>query len=260
MELQLGGQKVLITGGSRGIGRAIASSMAREGCDIHLSSRTEADLQRAQAEITDATGSEVSIHAFDLSESTNTSRLAEVCADVDILINNAGAIPGGNLGDVDESRWRLAWDLKVFGYINLTRLIYTRMQERHRGVILNIIGVAGERYDSNYIAGSTGNAGLMAFTRALGGTSLDDGVRVLGINPGLIATDRMTTLLQTRAEKELGDSSQWQELLKGLPLDRAGKPEEVADLATFLVSPRASYISGVIYTLDGGVAARTKVV
>ena len=134
------------------------------------------------------------------------------------------------------------------------------MQDRRRGVILNIIGLAGERYDANYIAGSTGNAGLMAFTRALGGTSLDDGVRVLGINQGLIATDRMTTLLQTRAEKELGDRSRWQELLKGLPLDRAGKPEEVADLATFLASPRASYISGVIYTLDGGVGARTKVV
>ena len=260
MDLQLRGQKVLITGGSRGIGRAIASSMAKEGCQLHLASRTEADLQQAQVEITETAGSEVSIHAFDLSQSGNTTRLAEACADVDILINNAGAIPGGNLASVDESRWRQAWDLKVFGYINLTRQMYAQMKNRGRGVIINIIGLAGERYDANYIAGSTGNAGLMAFTRALGGTSLDDGVRVMGVNPGLISTDRMKTLLQTRAENELGDKSRWQEFLKGLPLDRAGEPEEVADLVTFLASPKASYISGVIYTVDGGVAARTKVV
>ena len=138
--------------------------------------------------------------------------------------------------------------------------MYAQMQNRGRGVIINIIGLAGERYDANYIVGSTGNAGLMAFTRALGGTSLDDGVRVVGVNPGLIATDRMKTLLQTRAENELGDKSRWQEFLKGLPLNRAGEPEEVADLVTFLASPKASYISGVIYSVDGGVAARTKVV
>ena len=139
-------------------------------------------------------------------------------------------------------------------------MMYKVMKERGSGVIVNIIGLAGERFDANYIAGSTGNAGLMAFTRALGGTSLDDGIRVVGVNPGLIATDRMKTLLQTRAENELGDKGRWQELLKGLPLDRAGEPQEIADLVAFLESPKASYISGVIYSVDGGVAARTKVV
>ena len=260
MDLQLAGKKALITGGSRGIGRAIAISMANEGCHLHLASRVEADLQQAKAEITETTGSKVSIHAFDLSQSGNITQLAEACADVDILVNNAGAIPGGNLASVDESRWREAWDLKVFGYINLTRKMYAQMQNRGRGVIINIIGLSGERYDANYIAGSTGNAGLMAFTRSLGGNSLDDGVRVVGVNPGLTATERMKTLLQTRAENELADKSRWQELLKGLPLDRAGEPEEVADLVTFLASSKASYISGVIYSIDGGFAARSQVV
>ena len=259
MDLQLNNKKVLVTGGSRGLGRAIGGTLAAEGCQVTLASRTEGDLQKAQVEITEATGSEVSIYAFDLSRTENLERLVNACSDIDILVNNAGAIPGGSLFDVEEPRWREAWDLKVFGYINLTRMMYKIMKERDGGVILNIIGLAGERLDSNYIAGSTGNAGLMAFTRALGGWSLDDGIRVLGINQGLFATDRMITLLETRAERELGDKTRWEELLKGLPLDRAGDPQEIADLAAFLVSPKSAYTSGVVYAVDGGVGTRTRV-
>ena len=99
----------------------------------------------------------------------------------------------------------------------------------------------------------------MAFTRALGGWSLDDGIRVLGVNPGLFATDRMITLLETRAGSELGDKTRWKELLKGLPLDRAGDPQEIADLVAFLASPKSAYTSGVIFSVDGGVASRTRV-
>ena len=259
MELQLGGKKVLITGGSRGLGRSIGGTMAAEGCEVILASRTESDLQKAQVEITESTGAEVSAYAFDLSKTENLERLVDACGDVDILVNNAGAIPGGSLLDVEEPRWREAWDLKVFGYINLTRMMYKIMKERGSGVIVNIIGLAGERFDSNYIAGSTGNAGLMAFTRALGGWSLDDGIRVLGVNPGLFATDRMIKLLETRAERELGDKTRWEELLKGLPLDRAGDPQEIADLVAFLASPKSAYTSGVIFSVDGGVASRTRV-
>ena len=140
MDLKLGGKKVLITGGSRGLGRAIGGTMAEEGCEVILASRTEADLQKAQVEITESSGAEVSVHAFDLSKTENLERLVNVCADVDILVNNAGAIPGGSLFDVEEPRWREAWDLKVFGYINLTRMMYKNMKSRGSGVIGNIIG------------------------------------------------------------------------------------------------------------------------
>src|SRR6185295_5249438 len=104
--------------------------------------------------------------------------------------NNAGAIPPGTLRDLTDERWRHAWDLKVFGFFNLTREIYKRMRERGSGVIVNVIGVAGERHRANYIAGTTGNAGLMAFTRALGSESVDYGVRAVGVNPGGIQTER----------------------------------------------------------------------
>ena len=130
------------------------------------------------------------------------------------------------------------------------------MRERGRGVIVNVIGLAGEKYDSGYIAGTTGNASLMAFTRGIGSTSIDHGVRILGVNPGAVATDRIRTLLTTRAESEFGDGSRWQEFFSKLPLGRAASVEEVANVVVFLASERASYLSGIVVTIDGGQAAR----
>src|SRR5205823_12325024 len=127
-------------------------------------------------------------YALDLSDSRNVDKLAAECADTDILVNNAGAIPGGTIAQIDEVRWRAAWALKVFGYINMTRRFYALMAARKSGVIINIIGAAGESVQSDYIAGSSGNASLMAFTRAMGGTAPRDGLRVVGINPGPVET------------------------------------------------------------------------
>ena len=102
-----------------------------------------------------------------------------------------------------EDRWRAAWDLKVYGYINMCRRFYALMKQRGRGVIINVLGMAGERMDVGYIAGSTGNAGLMAFTKALGGAASADNLRVVGINPGAIATDRLVTMMKKRARIDL---------------------------------------------------------
>ena len=157
---------------------------------------------------------------------------------------------------MDEETWRRAWDLKVFGYINLTRAVYAQMKLKRSGVILNIIGSAGERMNAAYIAGSTGNASLMAFTRALGGASHADGIRVLGINPGPVETDRLVTLYRKIAETQLGDANRYRELFKSMPFGRPGRPEEIAHQAAFLVSPRSSYTSGCIVTIDGGAANR----
>ena len=95
-------------------------------------------------------------YPLDLSDSRNVDKLVEECADTEILVNNAGAIPGGNIDAIDEARWREAWDLKVFGYINMTRRFYGLMRERGKGVIVNILGAAGENPDFDYVAGSSG--------------------------------------------------------------------------------------------------------
>ncbi|MBC7781977.1 MAG: SDR family oxidoreductase [Proteobacteria bacterium] len=256
MDLELAGKTALITGGSRGIGFAIAQCLAREGCNLHLASRSAEDLDAARTKLAPERAITVQCHALDLGLSANIAKLVDAVGDVDILINNAGAIPQGSLLAVDEEHWRQAWELKVFGYINLTRAVYAKMKARRKGVIVNIIGSAGERPTPNYIAGSTGNASLMAFSRALGGESVDHGVRVVGLNPGSIETDRQRVRWQERAQARFGDPSRWPELVTDAPMGRLGKPEEVADVAVFLASARASYVSGTIVTVDAGKLSR----
>ncbi|HJU20714.1 MAG TPA: SDR family oxidoreductase [Stellaceae bacterium] len=256
MDLGLRGRKALVTGASKGIGRACAEALAAEGCDVVLVARTAADLETVRAGITAAHNVAVRCCPFDLSDSRNVDALAAQCPDIEILINNAGAIPGGDLDAVDEARWRAAWDLKVFGYVNMTRRFYALMRERRRGVIVNIVGAAGESPDADYVAGSSGNASLMAFTRALGGAAPKDGLRVVGINPGPVMTERLITLMKTRAQSRFGDPERWQDFMKPMAFGRAAKPEEIADMAAFLASDLSAYTTGTIITIDGGGSSR----
>jgi NAD(P)-dependent dehydrogenase (short-subunit alcohol dehydrogenase family) len=219
---------------------------------LHLASRTKADLERAKESIQARHNISVTIHPVDLSNGDNARSLASACNDIDILVNNAGAIPAGDLQTIDEARWRDAWNLKVFGYINLCRVVYPAMKARGGGVIVNVLGSAGERPTWGYVAGSAGNASLMAFTRAMGGTSLVDRIRVVGCNPGLIRTERMETMLRATAQSKLGDAARWQELIPANP--PVGTPEQCGDLVAFLASDRASHITGTVVTIDGGAA------
>ncbi len=255
MDLDLQGKTVLVTGASKGIGLGCAELFAAEGANLHLAARSGDLLETHRGAIRSAHQVNVEVHPIDLAERGSAERLVERCGDIDVLVNNAGAIPGGTIDQVDEARWREAWDLKVFGYINITRQFYRRMRERGRGVIVNVIGMAGERFDAAYIAGSAGNASLMAFTRGVGSTSIDQGVRILGVNPGAVETDRIRSLLVTKAETQFGDGSRWREYFSRLPLGRAAAVEEVANVVVFLASERASYLSGIIVTIDGGFAA-----
>ena len=256
MELGLSGRTAVVTGASKGIGRAVAAGLAAEGCNLHIISRTREMIDLAAREIATEHGVKVTAHALDLSNSDSIEPLLGAAGNADILVNNAGAIPGGDLQAIDESRWREAWDLKVFGYINLCRAFYAAMQKKGAGVIINVTGLAADRLDTNYIAGSAGNASLNAFTRALGSNSFEDGIRVLAISPGAVETERLVTLLKTRAESQLGDTSRWRELVTGLPYGRPASVEEVANVVVFAASDRASYLSGIVINVDGGHNAR----
>jgi NAD(P)-dependent dehydrogenase (short-subunit alcohol dehydrogenase family) len=259
MKLDLSGRTALVTGASKGIGLAVARVLAEEGCHLHLAARNGEAMAAAKQQLEADYGVKVTVHAADLSSTESMEKLASDVGDIDILINNAGDIPAGSIEIVDDVAWRKGFDLKVFGYITLARAFYKKMKGRD-GVIVNVIGNSGENWDASYIAGSTGNAALMSFTKALGGASLNDGVRVVGVNPGPVATDRMVKIMKRKAIDMLGDEGRWEELFDKYPGKRPASSEEVADLCAFLASPRAGYITGTIVTIDGGIAARGSVI
>lgn len=260
MDLKLGGKTVLITGASMGIGEHLAETFAQEGVDLHLTARSKDRLAALKQRITGNFDVTVTLHPADLTEAGAAEALSDAVGQIDILVNNAGAIPSGSLWDVDEAAWRKGWDLKVFGYINLCRLFYAKMKQTGGGVIINNIGNGGEVFDPKYIAGTSGNASLMAFTRALGGHSLDDNIRVVGVNPGPVNTDRIYKMLKKRAASDLGDEGKYTELEKSYPLSRPAHKHEISDLIVFLASFRSGYSSGAIFTVDGGISSRRSII
>jgi 3-oxoacyl-[acyl-carrier protein] reductase len=254
MDLGLDGKQVLITGGSKGIGLALAHAFAAEGATVVVVARDQAKLESAAAEVARRHNARATAHASDLSDAAQRRRLHEAFPDVDILVNNAGAIPGGGIADISMERWQEAWALKVFGYIHLCQLYVAGMKARRSGTIINIIGMGGRAVRPDYICGAAGNGGLIAFTNALGAETPSYNVRVFGINPAATMTERIVELSRQRAKSRFGDESRWQEALGAdkLPFGRIKTAEEVAALATMLAAPQVHYLSGTVIDMDGG--------
>jgi hypothetical protein len=252
LDLHLSGKRVLITGASQGIGLGIAQAFAAEGCHLALAARDAAALAAAAETARSLGAPSVTIHAGDVGAPGAAASLAAACEPIDILVNNAGSVPQGSIDEIDEARWRAAWDLKIYGYINLSREVYRSMAARKTGVIVNIIGVSPFHPTQKNVAGAAGNAALMTFSQFLGTGSLNDGVRVVAINPGATETQRQVVRWKARAKAAFGDESRWRELTTGFPLGRLARVDEVADVAVFLASERASYVTGTMISVDGG--------
>ena len=259
MDLMLKGSTALITGASKGIGAGLAKILAKEGCNLHLAARDGEAMQTLAYDLKSKFDISIRVHEADLSSSKSMQELDQAAGDYDILFNNAGDIPAGDIEEVSDEAIRAGFDLKVFGYITLSRSFMIRRKGKS-SVIVNIIGNSGENWDAAYFAGSTGNAALMSFTKALGGRSLNDGIRIVGVNPGPVATDRMLKIMKRKAIDILGDEARWEELYDRYPGKRPATVKEVADLCAFLASPLAGYITGTIITIDGGIAARGSVI
>ena len=257
MDLGLQGKVAIVTGASKGIGKAIAEELAREGVHIALCARGAealAELARGLRQQHDIQALPV---AGDLSSLEGVQRLVQETVAhfgrVDILVNNAGAIRPGSLLTKPDADWQVDWSLKVFGYVRLAREVFPRMQAQGGGRIINIIGSAGRQPNAGYLAGGGANAALMNITKALADEGAPHGILVNGINPGPIRTERWDSMMarmaadqgQTPAEVE----NDW---MRDNPLRRPGEPQEVAALAVFLASTRASYINGVLVQVDGG--------
>lgn len=261
MDLNLAGRKALITGGSSGIGFAVAQRFAAEGAVVRIAARPGERLDKAAAALRAAGAANIRAYGFDLAHAEQRAALVEACGDVDILVNSAGAIPRATIEEMDEKALRESWELKLFGSIDLTRSYFLRMKEKRGGTIINVIGSAGERPDYRFAAGSVANASLMALTKALGGVSPDFNVRVLGVNPGSVGTERTVRQLKRVAAQRFGDEARWVEIDKEMdktrPFGRIQTPEQMAAVIAFLASDHAQYVTGTTVNVDGGALARS---
>jgi NAD(P)-dependent dehydrogenase (short-subunit alcohol dehydrogenase family) len=253
MELGLDGKVAIVTGGSKGIGRATALGLLAEGASVIICARGTEALDEVVASAGAAARERIQTVAADLSDGDAIKRVVartlEFFGRVDILVNNAGSARAGEFLKLDDQAWIDDWQLKFFGYVRMAREVLPHMERQGGGVILNVIGAAAMNPRRSYMIGGAANAALNHFTKALADQGAKAAVRVVGINPGPILTER---LLKLRTGLSPSTAPADEAFRKMTPLGRVGKPEEVADLILFLVSDRAAFIHGANITIDGG--------
>jgi len=253
MQLGLKGKVAIVTGGSKGIGRATALGLITEGASVFICARGKDALEETVRLAGNQGEGRIAGVQADLTKGEAikdaVTRCLEVFGRVDILVNNAGsARPGGFLTLPDEA-WLDDWMLKFFGYMRMAREVFPHMQRQQSGVIVNIIGTGALKPMGGYMIGGAANAALNHFTKALADEGAKHGVRVVGINPGPILTERLQRFLSTLSP---GGADTEESMKRMTPLGRVGKAEEVADLVLFLASERAAFIHGANITIDGG--------
>ncbi len=257
MDLELKGKTALVTGASKGIGRAVALALAREGVSVAMCSRKANDLEQAAAAIKRATGGEPFCIPADLSELSGVEDVVATTRKrfgrIDILVNNAGAIRGGDFLKIPDAQWAEDWSLKLFGYIRMARAVFPSMQEQGGGRICNVVGAAARNPTAAYLTGGAANAGLINFTKGLADLGAASNILVTAVSPAATATERWNDMIKERAAatgRSMADLHA--EAVKAYPLGRIATPEDVADLVCFLVSARASFLTGICITVDGG--------
>ncbi len=252
MDLELKNKVAIVTGASRGIGRAIAQELAKEQMRVVLVARSE-DLLK---EVAAAIGGECLVHVADLRQ---PGAAAEVMAAtirrfgaLDVLVNNAGATKRGDFLALSDADWEDGFALKFFGAMRLCRLAWPHLVAR-QGSIINIIGVGGRAGSADFAIGGAVNAALLNFTKALAQRGLTDGVRVNAVNPGAIVTERLERRIQAvAAEHGLDHAAAAKTMVQKLGVARFGLPVEIARAVVFLASTAASYCQGTIIDVDGG--------
>ncbi len=255
MNFKLNGKTALITGGSKGIGLACAEALAREGVRVAIASRSQQTLETAKQSL-DTKGYKVFTVAADLSDPEQAENtvlsVEQKLGPLDILVNSAGAAKRTPASSLIAQDWLNAMNAKYFPYIYTMDCAIKLMAQRNSGVIVNIIGAGGRNPTSVHLPGGAANAALMLATAGLAAAWASSGIRINGINPGPTATDRINGLVQAEAEREKKSTTEvLDKLVNKIPLGRLAQPEEVANVAVFLASGLASYVTGSIITMDG---------
>ena len=258
MDLGLRDKTALVTGGSKGIGRAVAGALAAEGARVMICARDAETLARTAREIEAGTGRRVETFAADLGEREGVAGAAVEAVRrlgrLDILVNNAGAIKAGDFLTTPDEAWLDGWRLKLLGYIRMAREVFPHMQRQGGGRIVNVVGAAARNPAATYMMGGTANAALINFTKALADLGASSNILVTAVSPGPVKTERWEALNRQQAAAAGKDVETFEkERATGFPLGRIALPEEVADLVCFLASERASFLTGIAITVDGGI-------
>jgi len=255
MELGLKGKIALVTGSSRGIGRGVEEALAAEGCDVMLTGRDAAALDEAAAAIR-GKGRRAAIAAIDLREKDAAGKLIEQLrrefGALDILVNNAGATKRGDFLTLTDADWEDGYALKFFGHMRLARAAWPLLKER-RGSLIAIGGTGGRKPTEEFTIGSSVNAAVAAFSKCMADRGKHDGVQVNCIHPSMVETDRLWKRIKAEMDRTgWPEQKAREEMCKGFGITRFGKVNDVADLISFLVSSRATWMHGATIDLDGG--------
>lgn len=259
LDLQLSGKTAIVTGGSAGIGLAIAKSLYSEGVNVVIAARNPERLENAVSAIQSlpTTGAKVISITADLTQAESVERVVSTTlqqfGQIDILVNNAGSARAGSFLDLSDDVFLDAWNLKLLGYIRLVKAVVPHQKSRGDGRIVNIIGGAGRTPRPSFLPGGTTNAALLNFTRGISKELAEYNIRINAISPGATATERAERLAEQNAQaRGITVEQAKAETLQGIPLKRIAQPEEIAALTLFLVSDLAASITGAEILVDGG--------
>jgi 3-oxoacyl-[acyl-carrier protein] reductase len=260
MQLELEGSAALVGGSSRGIGKAIAFALAREGCKVAICARDEAKLTAAADELRRATGGTVAAITCDMSKPDDIKRtVTEAAATfgrLDIVVNNAGGPPTGTFDDFDDAAWQRALEQNLMSTIRTIREARPHLRASGHGRILNITSVAVKQPIDRLILSNTARLGVIGMAKTLSRELAPEGITVNNICPGNIATDRLLSLIAERARRGgIEPDEAARQDAKKVPVGFLGEPDDVANLAVFLASRRARYITGATIQVDGGTTA-----
>ncbi len=259
MDLGIEGRVALVTGASRGIGKAVAMSLAHAGAKICLLSRNHESLVSAQGDIEAQTGVKAMILAANVGDAdlakTSVAQIVSELGSVDILVNNCEGPAMGSFLEHDAVVWQRAYEQNLYSVVNYTTQVAPLMKQNRWGRVLNITSFLAKEPTPAMVLSATMRAGVSAFSKSIATELAEYGVTVNTLCPSAVLTDRMVNLTQVAAERE---GKSYDDILATaqdtIPAKRFSTPEEIGDLAAFLASERAAYITGVSHLIDGGLS------